>query len=62
MHDMMECILQLKGTLMAWVQATNQGEGSQLPAYLRNKIAQIIVQIVRVSAPVALCKAWLYRH
>ena len=39
---------QLKGTLMAWVQATSQGEGTQLPAFLRNKLAQIIVQVVRV--------------
>lgn len=39
---------QVKGTLMAWVHATAQGNGTQLPAFLRNKLAQVIVQLVKV--------------
>lgn len=41
--------MQLKGTLMAWVAATAQGEGTALPGFLRNKLAQVIVQVVKVS-------------
>lgn len=49
--------LQIKQTLLSWTRAANQDSRSQLQPFLRNKLAQVVVLIVRVSLlPVCTCR------
>ena len=40
--------MQIKQTLLSWTKAANQESRSQLQPFLRNKLAQVVVLVIRV--------------
>lgn len=50
---MLPCTVQIKGALLTWLQRDATSETAPLPPFLRNKLAQALVALVKMEYPAA---------